>query len=84
MKKNDKLIVILGVIILIVASIGIYTWVPEETYRSTSDIEYFFDVTSSLSNLPDAIAVSDSNPFYTLIGTPLAVHYDKESNQEIC
>ena len=58
MKKNDKLVVIFGVVILIIASIGIYTWTPEVTSKTISEIEQFFDVTSSLSNLPEAIAVS--------------------------
>jgi len=83
MKKNDKIVVIIGVLILIVASIEIYTWVPLETSVKAEGIEQFFDISSSLSNMPDAVAVSDSNPFYSLIATPLAVHYDAECNQEI-
>jgi len=30
MRKNDKLIVIIGVIILIIAAVGVYTWVPTD------------------------------------------------------
>jgi nitrate/TMAO reductase-like tetraheme cytochrome c subunit len=30
MMKNDKIIVALGVVMLILASIGIYYWVPEK------------------------------------------------------
>ena len=83
MMKNDKLIVIVGVLILIIASIGIYTWVPTEATTETSDIETFFDISSSVANLPDAIEVCDSSPFYALIATPVAVHYDEEYNQHI-
>ena len=33
--------------------------------------------------VPSAITVSDSNPFYSLIATPLAVRYNKYGDQEI-
>jgi len=83
MNKNDKLIAVVGVIILILASIGIYMWNPEETTKHISSIEDFFTVSGSIENLPDAIAVSDSDPFYALIATPLAVHYSIDGMQEI-
>ena len=35
------------------------------------------------NNLPSAIEVSDADPFYTLIATPLAVHYDDEGHQTV-
>ena len=81
MKKNDKLVVILGVIILIIASIGIYNWVPGETEVSYAEIEDFFGVSGDFSSIPDAITVSDNCPYYPLIATPLAVHYDKDGEQ---
>ena len=83
MNKNDKLIAVIGVVILVIASIGIYTWKPGETMQHLSSIDDFFVVSSSLSNVPDAVAVSDANPFYALIATPLAVHYNAEGKQEI-
>lgn len=83
MNKNDKLIVLLGVIILIVASLGVYIWKPQTATGSYSTINEFFYITGSYSKVPDAIVASDTNPFYTLIATPLAVHYDTEGNQEI-
>jgi hypothetical protein len=83
MNKNDKLIAVIGVVILVIASIGIYTWKPGETMQHLSSIDDFFVVSSSLSNVPDAVAVSDANPFYALIATPLAVHYNTEGKQEI-
>ena len=39
--------------------------------------------TSSFNMVPTAITVSDTDPFYTLIATPLAVHYDEMGTQEI-
>ena len=83
MNKNDKLISVVGVIILILASIGIYTWNTEETSKHISSIDDFYTVSSSLTNLPDAVAVSDSDPFYALIATPLAVNYNADGQQEI-
>jgi hypothetical protein len=83
MNKNDKLIAVIGVVILVIASIGIYTWKPGETMQHLSSIDDFFVVSSSISDVPDAVAVSDANPFYALIATPLAVHYNAEGKQEI-
>jgi len=83
MKKYDKLIVMVGVLILIVASVGIYIWTPEATSMNISDIENFFDISSTFSDLPDALLVSDNCPFYALIATPLAVHYDEKGEQHI-
>lgn len=83
MNKNDKLIAVIGVLVLVIASIGIYTWKPMETTVSAFSIDEFFSISGNLSDVPDAIAVSDSDPFYALIATPLAVHYDPEGNQKI-
>ena len=83
MNKNDKLIAIIGVVILVIASIGIYTWETGVTKENLSTISDFFVVSSSLSNVPNAVAVSDADPFYALLATPLAVHYNAEGAQEI-
>ena len=83
MNKNDKLIAVIGVLILVVASIGIYIWKPADTMVSASSIDEFFYISSSLSDIPDAIAVSDSDPFYALIATPLGVHYNDVGEQEV-
>ncbi len=84
MKKNDKLIVIIGVIILIIASVGIYFWAPslEET-ENVLPASALSSVSGKLSHMPNAIMVSDSDPFYALIATPLAVNYDKDGGQNI-
>ena len=83
MNKNDKLIAVIGVLVLVIASIGIYTWKPMETTVRAFSIDEFFSISGNLSDIPDAIAVSDSDPFYALIATPLAVHYDPGGNQKI-
>lgn len=83
MKKNDKLVVILGVIILILASIGIYYWVPGELKATSVEAEDFFNISGVLAEEPAAIEVSDECMFYPLIATPLAVNYDKDGNQNV-
>ena len=83
MKKNDKIIVIAGVVILILAAIGIYYWVPAEEEKSISGINKFFDVSGDMDNMPVAVVMPDSSPFYPLIATPIAVNYDNEGNQKI-
>lgn len=83
MKKNDKLIVIFGVIILVLSSIGIYSWDYEEGLPETVTVEDFIGITGSLKDMPQVITVSDSNPFYPVIVTPLAVNYNEECEQSI-
>ena len=83
MKKNDKLIVLIGVILLIFSSVGIYTWSPIDSSAQPSDIDDFFSVSASFKALPDAVVVSACSPFLALIATPLAVHYDSMGNQTI-
>ena len=51
---------------------------------NTSTENYSINVSSTFSaEMPAAIAVSDSNPFYALIATPLAVHYDDAGEQTV-
>jgi len=83
MKKNDKVVVIVGVVILILAGIGIYVWAPMETAQGIADMDDFYKISGVFSNAPRGIVVSDICPFYPLIVTPLAVHYDKAGNQEV-
>ena len=83
MKKNDKIIVALGLVILILASVGIYYYNPIQAEFSYVDMKDFKDLSGIIKDVPRAITVADSNPFYPLIATPLAVHYDVEGKQEI-
>jgi len=83
MKKNDKIIVIAGVVILILAAIGIYYWVPADEEKSIGEINEFFSVSGEMSDIPMAIIVPDSCPFYPLIATPIAVNYDDDGYQNI-
>jgi len=83
MKKNDKLIVLLGVAILIMASVGIYFWSPDDILVNAAEIEDIFSFASVYSSEPDAITVSDSCPFYPLIAAPLSIHYDMDGIQHV-
>ena len=80
MKKKDKLTTILCVWIIIGAAVGIYLFVPNEVMDAEKiGIEDFLDVVGSLSNMPNGVIISDSNPYYPLIVTPLTVNYDKDN-----
>jgi len=84
MNKNDKTIVILGIAILILASIGIYTWVPSESTAAAPTTDDIITFTGTYKDtLPTAIKVSNENPFLALIATPIAVNYDDEGMQHI-
>ena len=83
MMKNDKIIVVFGVAILIFASIGIYYWVPEKTEMESVKANEFIGVTGDLKDMPGSITVSDGCPFYPLIATPLAVNYDENGEQTV-
>ena len=85
MKKNDKLIALLGVAILILAAIGVFYWTPEGTNMGKADFDDIIKVTGKLSADLDhkSITVSDEDPFYALAATPLAAHYDAEGMLEI-
>jgi len=83
MEKNDKFVVILGVIIVIVASIGIYLGAPDSAKSEEVEIEEFYSVTGEFSQLPTAITVSDEDPFYALIATPIAIHYSDTGEQSV-
>lgn len=85
MNKNDKLVVIIGVIILIISSIGIFTYAPGYVPSESKGIKDFLEITGKFSQdlSGSCITVPDNDPFYALAATPLAVHYDGDSKQEI-
>jgi hypothetical protein len=83
MMKNDKIIVIVGVAVLIFAAIGVYYWVPQKAEMQTVKTTDFIDITGDIKDMPDSITVSSCNPFYPLIATPLAVNYNEAREQTI-
>ncbi|MBN1860214.1 MAG: hypothetical protein JW840_02000 [Candidatus Thermoplasmatota archaeon] len=83
MMKNDKIIVILGVAVLILASIGVYFWAPETAQTQMVKTNDFIDITGNLKSMPDSVSVCACDPFYPLIATPLCVNYDAYGEQTI-
>ncbi len=85
MKKNDKIVVVLGVIILVLASIGVYYYDYEEFVEEKSEIEDFVELSGVFNEgkIPRALIVSDENPFFPLIATPVSVNYDSDCNQQV-
>jgi len=83
MNRNDKIIVLFGVIILVLASFGVYYWMPKEAGPTTLNVKELSQFCGVFSSKADTIIVSDSNPFYPLITTPLAIHYDVNGNQSV-
>ncbi|MEE9440454.1 MAG: C25 family cysteine peptidase [Candidatus Thermoplasmatota archaeon] len=83
MNRKITILSMLTAFVLIATSFSaIGDMVEEEQLKENSTRDY--KVTSTLtSDMPAAIAVSDSNPFYALIATPLAVHYNEEGNQTV-
>jgi len=82
MKKNDKIVVLLGVAILVIASVGIFYYNGEVSGKKPAEIEDFYTVTGTLNeNVPESIIVPDTSPFYALVATPLAVHYGAHGEQ---
>lgn len=83
MKRNDKLVVILGVIVLILSSIGIFTFQQEPQGVQAANIDDILETSGMLKELPDSIIVSDTSPFYPLIATPIAINYDSSGEQSV-
>ena len=82
MKKNDKIMITAGVIVVLIVLAGVFVFPPSSLTVEDASIESFFDVVGGLKSTPNGIVVSDSNPFYALIATPLAVHYNSDGEQE--
>ena len=84
MNKNDKLIIILGLVILGVAIVGISTFDTSQTTPHTPTTDDIVTFTGTYKDtLPNSVKVSDENPFLALIATPLSVHYTDEGGQHI-
>ncbi len=83
MRKNDKIIAILGVVILIISSIGIFTFQQETQLVQAGEIDDVFEISGTLINVPDSIIASDTSPFYPLIATPVAVNYDESEERSV-
>jgi len=85
MKKIHKLLIFIGMAVLIIAFVGVFYYTFESTVTGKGEIKDFFEITGDYrENLSHtSISVSDENPFYALIATPLAIHYDAEGEQTV-
>ncbi|RLF50588.1 MAG: hypothetical protein DRN19_04250, partial [Thermoplasmata archaeon] len=79
--KHDKVVVTIGVIILLIAGVGIYLYKPAPREVFLPSGKALVVMEGVLKDVPTAIEVADTNPFYPLIVTPLAVHYDEKGNR---
>ncbi len=82
MKQNIKIGMFIGIIVIISAAIFV-VFHDDKDQRKPLEAEDIYNLTGILQNIPDAIEVSDENPFYALIATPVAVHYDLNGTQEL-
>ncbi|KAA0016328.1 MAG: hypothetical protein FE037_01515, partial [Thermoplasmata archaeon] len=81
--KHDKVVVTIGVIILLIAGVGIYLYKPAPREGFLPSGKALVVMEGVLKDSPSAIEVADANPFYPLIVTPLAVHYDENGNRYV-
>lgn len=65
-------------IIMLLIATCFFGFVKGISKSETGDIEM-----KSFDDMPTTITISDSNPFYALIATPLAIHYDNDGVQEV-
>ena len=82
MRRVDKFLIATGIAIMLIAAVGIHLYAPEEK-REGFSIWNLIDSAGEFLSIPSAVEVSDDNPFYPLILTPLVIHYDKEGNREV-
>ena len=84
MKKNASFLSLVLVFILVSTSFTVLGDNTSLVDSNSANESNPFSVSSLTSTqLPQAITVSDDDPFYALIATPLAVHYDESGVQRI-
>jgi len=86
MFENRKIIIsMLAVSMMILSSFGVaVSTTSTEIVNHAQNHVGTFDSHSTLAiEFPTAITVSDSNPFYSLIATPLAINYNEYGEQTI-
>jgi hypothetical protein len=90
--RSKKIIIIsiLAALFIVTASLNGYAAVistkNDEKFRNSpmGENSAVMGTSNSFSGaFPSAIAVSDSNPFYALIATPLAIYYEDDGEQKV-
>ena len=81
MKHEIRFLQLFLVFLLLFSSMGFGTITGiAENNNSFSDEPL---ISTMKPSMPNAITISDANPFYSLLATPLAVHYDSEGQQTV-
>ena len=80
--KNWKLLAIIIAIALVLLVLATYVedWGTNERDATIDD---FFNTDARFAPLPTALIVPDTNPYYTLMATPIAIHYTSDNTQEV-
>jgi len=84
MKNRQKLFNSILSLVLIISSFGFATFAGLAEQNENIAPVFTDPVPSVISaTRPTAVTVSDANPFYALLATPLAVHYDNSGQQHV-
>ena len=82
MKKNISFLSLMIILLIIATSFNVSG--GNNQIASSIQEQVPLDVTSTLiEQLPQAITVSNADPFYSLIATPLAINYDESGSQRV-
>ena len=77
---NKSIFSVLAFLLLLTSSIFVMAYNTSGDNKDSKDIK---NISIMSAELPDAIAISDNNPFFALIATPIAVNYNEEGDQSI-
>jgi hypothetical protein len=83
MNRNDKIIAVIGAMIIVLATMGLLLQQPLGSEESQLQVDDIIKSHGIFLEIPDSIIVPDNNPFYALIATPPTVHYSKEGTRQV-
>ena len=69
-------------ILLVIIVLGTY-FADWDSDTVGTDIKDFYSGDAQFAALPKGLVVPDSNPYYALMATPIAIHYNQENTQEV-
>lgn len=85
--KNEKVFSLLIVFLLVLTGIWAIFYAAPETKRALEtgelDLATMINTNSTRKNEATAVAASDLSPYYSLIGTPIALHYSKNAKRSV-
>lgn len=68
----------IGVIVAFITIFWIAIYSPIDASSDHMDIDELISLKGTLSTMPDAVSVSDQNPFYPLITTPITIQHHSD------